>query len=207
VQVRRNSRMEALASSPRFAIPFCTASVGAIRIRTNTGFRVSGKARARARLVLCCAGDGNGHGEDEAASASEATRLRRENSELRASLAELSQSLASISAALADVSRAVQLVANAVDCGPSPNGVLGSPTATTPPSPDPAQATPQLPAIQDPVQAQLMEQNMKAHNVAYKLQQAFFQARIEGLGKPFEVSRTSPFLFSPLAHAIRNLHM
>lgn len=41
--------------------------------------------------------------------------------------------------------------------------------------------------IQDPVQAQLMEQNMKAHNLAYKLQQAFFQARIEGLGKPFQV--------------------
>lgn len=41
--------------------------------------------------------------------------------------------------------------------------------------------------MQDPIQAKLMEQNMIAHTLAYKIQQAFIQARIEGLGKPFQV--------------------
>lgn len=39
----------------------------------------------------------------------------------------------------------------------------------------------------DTVPTYLMEQNSKAHALAYRLQQAFVQARIEGLGKPFEV--------------------
>lgn len=41
--------------------------------------------------------------------------------------------------------------------------------------------------IEDPVQARLMTQNTIAHNLAYKIQQAFIQARIEGIGKPFQV--------------------
>lgn len=46
---------------------------------------------------------------------------------------------------------------------------------------------PEIEGLRDPVQAKLMEQNMVAHNLAYKIQQAFVQARIEGIGKPFQV--------------------
>lgn len=50
-----------------------------------------------------------------------------------------------------------------------------------------------IPQIEDPVERQLMEQNVKAHKIAYKIQQVFFQARIEGLGKPFQVLSSCPF--------------
>jgi hypothetical protein len=40
---------------------------------------------------------------------------------------------------------------------------------------------------EDTVPLYLVEQNERAHKVAYRLQQVFFQARIEGLGKPFQV--------------------
>lgn len=41
--------------------------------------------------------------------------------------------------------------------------------------------------VEDPVKDRLMTQNAIAHNLAYKIQQAFIQARIEGIGKPFQV--------------------
>lgn len=47
-----------------------------------------------------------------------------------------------------------------------------------------------VPVVQDPVQARLLEENMRAHKLAFRLQQAFVQARIEGLGKPFQVLST-----------------
>ncbi|XP_024367371.1 uncharacterized protein [Physcomitrium patens] len=136
----------------------------------------------------------------------ELNRLRRENSELRGSLGELSKSLASVSAALSEVSRAVQLVTIAVGYGRPADGVdlTEAPPAvemTEIPPEKTAEQEPQplptgagipeitdIPQIEDPVERQLMEQNVKAHKIAYKIQQVFFQARIEGLGKPFQLA-------------------
>lgn len=50
----------------------------------------------------------------------------------------------------------------------------------------------EIPEIEDPAEKQAMEQNIRAHKLAYKIQRAFFQARIEGLGKPFEVLLNCP---------------
>ncbi|KAG0596585.1 hypothetical protein M758_UG267800 [Ceratodon purpureus] len=205
------------ASSSRFTIPVCIGTIRGRRF-CSSWLRVSDQrcARTRSGVVVCCNGDGNNHeGSDERGSSwdvgskpSEVSRLHAENSELRASLAELSKSLASISGALAEVSRAVELVARAVDCGPSENGGFGVSALVASPAPEIAlvpeisrsqealspfsgissSEKAELEGIQDPVQAQLMEQNMKAHNLAYRLQQAFFQARIEGLGKPFQLA-------------------
>ncbi|CAM6082512.1 unnamed protein product [Calypogeia fissa] len=41
---------------------------------------------------------------------------------------------------------------------------------------------------EDTIPSYLVEQNERAHKLAYRLQQAFIQARIEGLGKPFQVA-------------------
>lgn len=40
---------------------------------------------------------------------------------------------------------------------------------------------------EDTIPSYLVEQNERAHKLAYRLQQAFVEARIEGLGKPFQV--------------------
>ncbi len=39
----------------------------------------------------------------------------------------------------------------------------------------------------DQIPVYLTEQNARAHQLAYQLQQAFVQARIDGLGKPYQV--------------------
>ncbi|XP_024398503.1 uncharacterized protein [Physcomitrium patens] len=149
---------------------------------------------------------GAGLPQSDLSDGAELNRSRRENSELRASLGELSQSLASISAALSEVSRAVQLVANSVDCGPAANRLVVS---EAPPTVEMSAVPPEIvaeqeslrlptgaempditeiPEIEDPAEKQAMEQNIRAHKLAYKIQRAFFQARIEGLGKPFELA-------------------
>lgn len=193
-----------------------------IRSRRRTSSSVCDDGSSKSgRLILCCnKEDGqynDGHDSSSSSSSSsvsssssssEVIRLRRENTDLRASLGALSKSLASISAVVAEVSRAVQLVANAVDCGEVPfeNGVvsiaedsLGS--AATQESPAPLPTSKKF-ETQDPVQAKLMKQNMIAHNLAYKIQQAFIQARIEGLGKPFQLAAEDFVAFCLEAHAM-----
>lgn len=65
----------------------------------------------------------------------------------------------------------------------------------------------EIQGIEDPVQAQLLGRNMVGHKIAYKIQQAFFQARIQGLGKLFQVlssctTRRQAFSYITADHSI-----
>ncbi|KAL3699777.1 hypothetical protein R1sor_017799 [Riccia sorocarpa] len=140
-------------------------------------------------------------------------RLSQE--QLRDVLNTLSQSLSVLSSALSEVSSAVRVLSASLSAEqqqpvtfglpPQPSEIEDSGISEASLLEDPAEPwdTSTMPTIPtrnvdeimdgsaDPdsnVPQYLVEQNRIAHKLAYKLQQSFVQARIDGLGKPFEVA-------------------
>ncbi|KAL2652055.1 hypothetical protein R1flu_020183 [Riccia fluitans] len=143
-----------------------------------------------------------------------ANRLSQE--QLRDVLNSLSQSLSVLSSALSEVSSAVRVLSASLSAEqqqqpntfvlpsqPSEiknNGVSEGEILDEPPEPWDTSTMPTVPTrnveeivdgtmdLDSSVPKHLVEQNRITHKLAYKLQQSFIQARIDGLGKPFEVA-------------------
>ncbi|CAK9233009.1 unnamed protein product [Sphagnum jensenii] len=122
------------------------------------------------------------------------------NLQLQSSLATLSQTLAMMSETLKEVSAAVELVSKALDSATTSSSEAATLQASTKPASPPEPSNLQETAngqlcendkeesSRDQIPVYLTEQNARAHQLAYQLQQAFVQARIDGLGKPYQLA-------------------
>ncbi|KAH9557604.1 hypothetical protein CY35_07G092700 [Sphagnum magellanicum] len=122
------------------------------------------------------------------------------NLQLQSSLATLSQTLAMMSETMKEVSAAVELVAKALDSATTSSSEAATLQASTKPASPPEPSNLQEIAngqlcendkeerSRDQIPVYLTEQNARAHQLAYQLQQAFVQARIDGLGKPYQLA-------------------
>ncbi|KAJ7536893.1 hypothetical protein O6H91_12G087200 [Diphasiastrum complanatum] len=124
------------------------------------------------RKVQCGAGDGF-EPHDPYPSASEDFEL--DNQRLHESLLTLSNSLSKLGAVLEEVVSAVALVAEAIHPKRERSETIKSNLS-------------EVRKDGGGIPSHLVQRNALAHKLAYSLQQAFVQARIEGLGKPFEVA-------------------